>query len=200
MLVGLAQLTPPISGTPTISSLFGPRAQPTAGASTDHQGIDYAVPVGTAVLAAGSGTVIFAGTQTGYGNVVEIDNGGGVTTLYGHLSSIGVSVGQTVSDGDQIALSGATGTVSGPNLHFGVYDNGVAVDPTTQLLPISDDLDSATVATAGFLPSTDDISTALSDFGGAISAGDFSTVTTTDWGVIIGSVALVVLAGWAITR
>jgi murein DD-endopeptidase MepM/ murein hydrolase activator NlpD len=130
---GLSALTAPIGGSPTISSLFGPRAQPTAGASTNHQGIDYAVPPGTAVLAAGQGTVIFAGVQSGFGNTVVIDNGNGITTLYGHLSSIGVSVGQSVGDGDQIALSGATGTVSGPNLHFGVYQNGVAVDPTTQL-------------------------------------------------------------------
>src|SRR5208282_720369 len=113
---GLAQLTSPIAGDPNISSLFGPRAQPTAGASTNHQGIDYAVPVGTPVLSAGSGTVVFAGVQSGFGNTVIIDNGNGVQTLYGHLSSIGVNVGQSVGDGDQIAASGATGTVSGPNL------------------------------------------------------------------------------------
>ena len=132
---GFGALTPPILGTPTISSLFGPRAQPVAGASTNHQGIDYAVPVGTPVEAAGDGTVIFAGVQSGFGNTVVIDHGGGVTTLYGHLSFIGVSVGQSVGDGQQIALSGATGTVSGPNLHFGVYENGSAVDPETQLAP-----------------------------------------------------------------
>ena len=128
-------LTPPISGSPIISSLFGPRAQPTAGASTNHQGIDYAVPVGTPVLAAGDGVVTFAGQQSGFGNTVVIDNGNGVSTLYGHLSSIGVSVGQSVSDGDQVALSGNTGTTSGPNLHFAVFNNGVAVDPTAQLAP-----------------------------------------------------------------
>jgi len=132
---GLGALTPPISGTPIISSLFGPRTQPVAGASRNHQGIDYAVPVGTPVEAAGDGTVIFAGVQSGFGNTVVIDHGGGVTTLYGHLSQIGVSVGQSVGDGQQIALSGATGTVSGPNLHFGVYENGSAVDPEMQLAP-----------------------------------------------------------------
>src|SRR5271165_7174349 len=125
MLIGIgATLTSPIAGDPTISSLFGPRSQPTAGASTNHQGIDYAVPIGTPVLAAGAGTVIFAGVQTGFGNTVVIDNGNGVTTLYGHLSSIGVSQGQTVGDGDQIAASGNTGTTSGPNLHFQVNVNG----------------------------------------------------------------------------
>lgn len=161
---GIGQLTPPIAGTPTVSSLFGPRAQPVAGASTDHQGIDYAVPVGTPVLAAGDGTVTFAGVQSGFGNTVVINNGNGVTTLYGHLSSIGVNVGQNVSDGDQIALSGATGTVSGPNLHFGVYDNGIAVDPTSQLAPITDTT-SVGVPTTSVDPTTGqvtDTDTALS--------------------------------------
>lgn len=77
--------------------------------------------------------MIFAGVQSGFGNTVVVDNGGGVTTLYGHLSSIGVSPGQSVGDGEQLALSGNTGTTSGPNLHFAVFDNGVAVDPMSQL-------------------------------------------------------------------
>ncbi len=150
---GFGSLTPPISGTSVISSLFGPRAQPTAGASTNHQGIDYAVPIGTPVLSAGAGTVIFAGVQSGFGNTVVIDNGNGVTTLYGHLSSIGVGVGQSVGDGDQVALSGASGTVSGPNLHFAVFQNGVAVDPTSQLAP-----DALPVDTSGLDYSSVDLS------------------------------------------
>lgn len=155
-----ASLTPPISGTPTISSLFGPRVQPTAGASTNHQGIDYAVPIGTPVLAAGDGTVTFAGVQSGFGNTVMVDNGNGVTTLYGHLSSIGVSVGQPVSDGSQIALSGNTGTTSGPNLHFAVFDNGVAVDPTAQLAP---SLVNSSSTDSSFLPSFDSLSSDFTD-------------------------------------
>lgn len=148
-------LTSPIAGDPLISSLFGPRAQPTPGASTNHQGIDYAVPVGTPVLSAGAGTVVFAGVQSGFGNTVVIDNGGGVQTLYGHLSSIGVNVGQSVGDGDTIAASGATGTVSGPNLHFQVMVNGVPVDPMTQLSPdVSSPID-----TTGITDTTDSSST-----------------------------------------
>jgi murein DD-endopeptidase MepM/ murein hydrolase activator NlpD len=161
-------LTSPIAGDPTISSLFGPRAQPVAGASTNHQGIDYAVPVGTAVLSAGSGTVVFAGVQSGFGNTVIIDNGNGVQTLYGHLSSIGVNVGQSVDDGDQIAASGATGTVSGPNLHFQVMINGVPVDPTTQLAPAidstSDDSDTGD-------DSSDDSGSSVLWIGAALLAG-----------------------------
>jgi murein DD-endopeptidase MepM/ murein hydrolase activator NlpD len=163
-------LTSPIAGDPIISSLFGPRAQPVAGASTNHQGIDYSVPVGTAVLSAGAGTVVFAGVQSGFGNTVIIDNGNGVQTLYGHLSSIGVSVGQSVDDGDQIAASGATGTVSGPNLHFQVMVNGVPVDPTTQLAPAIDTSDGSDYSDTGDDSSDDSGSSALW-IGAALLAG-----------------------------
>jgi murein DD-endopeptidase MepM/ murein hydrolase activator NlpD len=169
-----ATLTSPIAGDPTISSLFGPRAQPTAGASTNHQGIDYAVPIGTPVLAAGDGTVTFAGVQSGFGNTVVINNGDGTSTLYGHLSTIGVSVGQAVGDGDQIALSGNTGTTSGPNLHFQVMQNGVAVDPTTQLAPTIDD-SSSYVADSGNWWDTDlaDLSSDVTDLSdGSDSSSD----------------------------
>jgi murein DD-endopeptidase MepM/ murein hydrolase activator NlpD len=126
-----AVLMPPVSA--ALSSLFGPRVSPTAGASSDHKGIDYAVPVGTPVMAAGSGTVSFAGVQSGFGNVIYIDHGDGTTTIYGHLSQISVSPGQAVGGGDVIGLSGATGTVSGPNLHFQVDVNGTPIDPLTEL-------------------------------------------------------------------
>jgi hypothetical protein len=142
---GMGDLTSflaPVQG--TISSWFGPRAQPTAGASTNHQGIDYAVPVGTPVSAAAPGTVIFAGTQSGFGNTVVVDDGSGVQTLYGHLSQINVNVGQAVGAGDNLALSGATGTVSGPNLHFQVSVNGVPVDPTQYLNNVVPAVDAST--------------------------------------------------------
>jgi murein DD-endopeptidase MepM/ murein hydrolase activator NlpD len=195
---GFGQLTSPISGDPTISSLFGPRAQPVAGASTNHQGIDYAVPIGTPVLAAGQGTVTFAGTQSGFGNTVMIDNGGGVTTLYGHLSSINVSVGQTVSDGDQIAQSGNTGTTSGPNLHFGVFQNGVPIDPTMSLAPVVDysSIDAllpdvtATDTPATFVSSID------SDFSGLTDSTDSGTVNPA---LIVSGVLLGALGLWVAT-
>jgi len=120
-----------------ISSPFGTRVQPTAGASTDHKGIDYAVPVGTPVSAAADGVVIYAGWQSGFGNTVQLDNGGGVGTLYAHLSAISVAVGQSVGAGQVLGLSGASGTVSGPNLHFGVTLNGQWVDPSSMLLDAS---------------------------------------------------------------
>jgi murein DD-endopeptidase MepM/ murein hydrolase activator NlpD len=126
---------PPVSG--RISSDFGPRAQPVAGASTDHKGIDYGVAVGTPVSASAAGRVIFAGVQSGFGNTVQIDHGGGLVTTYGHLSSINVVPGQQVSGGQLVGLSGATGTVSGPNLHFGLAVNGVLVDPESYLVQAS---------------------------------------------------------------
>lgn len=189
-------LTSPISGDPTISSLFGPRAQPTPGASTNHQGIDYAVPIGTPVLASGDGTVTFAGVQSGFGNTVIIDNGNGVTTLYGHLSSIGVSAGQTVGDGDQIALSGNTGTTSGPNLHFQVMQNGIAVDPTTQLAPVLDASGDSFVSDSGNWWDTDltDLGSDISDF--SDGSGDSGTVSPA---LVAGGVLFAALALYALT-
>ena len=127
---GALHFQAPVSG--PISSGFGERARPTAGASTEHWGVDYAVPVGTPVAAAANGVVEFAGQRGGYGNAVVIKHADGSTTLYGHLSTIGVKAGQQVQGGEQIAASGATGTVTGPNLHFGRYDaQGRPINPNT---------------------------------------------------------------------
>lgn len=113
----------------TISSGFGSRKRPKAGASTYHQGIDIAVSSGTSVEATRGGTVTAAGWQSGYGYVVYIDHGGGISSRYGHLSRILVHVGQTVSQGEVIARSGNTGNSTGPHLHFEIRINGVAVNP-----------------------------------------------------------------------
>lgn len=153
-----------------ISSPFGSRVAPLPGASTNHPGIDYAVPTGTPVLAAGDGTVIFAGVQSGFGNVVQIDNGGGIVTTYGHLSAFAVSPGQLVSDGQQIALSGATGNVTGPHLHFQVNVDGVAVDPTTYLSDGTTSFDPMSLASLGV-----DLPAIGADFQAALAAPDLST-------------------------
>ncbi|MEW2567767.1 M23 family metallopeptidase [Streptomyces sp. NPDC047070] len=86
--------------------------------SGSHTGIDFHAASGTAVHAVGSGTVVEAGWGGSYGNQIVIKMVDGTYTQYGHLSSIGVSVGQTVTPGQQIALSGATGNVTGAHLHF----------------------------------------------------------------------------------
>ena len=115
-----------------ITSKFGPRAQPTAGASTLHNGIDIGVNY-VPVYAAKSGTVTLAGTNGGFCNCVIISHGTNYTTTYGHLSSINVKVGDVVSQGQQIAVSGNTGTSTGPHLDFRIMEAGVYKDPLTYL-------------------------------------------------------------------
>lgn len=111
----------PVSG--PVTSPFGMRW------GRMHEGIDIAVPSGTPVAAAGSGTVIYAGWMEGYGNLVAIDHGGGLATAYGHNTSVAVSVGQAVTAGTIIAYSGSTGHSTGPHVHFEVRVNGTPVDP-----------------------------------------------------------------------
>lgn len=94
-----------------------------------HEGIDMALPVGSAVYATADGVVIYAGWQRGYGNVVKIQHELGIETRYGHLSKIHVTQGQRVSRGTRIADSGNTGRSTGPHLHYEVRVNGTAVDP-----------------------------------------------------------------------
>lgn len=118
----------PISGG-RLSSGFGRRNAPTKGASTYHKGVDWATPTGTAVVASSGGTVTRAGWGSGYGYVVYINHPDGRQTRYGHLSKVLVSVGQTVSQGERIALSGNTGVSTGPHLHFEILVGGSQVNP-----------------------------------------------------------------------
>jgi len=94
-----------------------------------HEGIDIAVGYGTPIHAAASGRVVYAGWMSGYGNLVAIDHGRGLSTAYGHQSRIAVSNGQTVSQGQVIGYVGCTGHCFGPHLHFEVRINGSPVDP-----------------------------------------------------------------------
>ena len=115
-----------------LSSVFGKRNHPVLGGVRMHTGVDYAAPVGTEVSATGAGRIVFAGTIRGYGLTVDIDHGGGVVTRYAHLSAIadGSREGLRVKAGEQIGAVGATGLVSGPNLHYEVRVDGRPVDPT----------------------------------------------------------------------
>ncbi len=122
----------PISGGRQ-SSGFGRRNAPTRGASTYHKGIDWATPTGTAVMASSAGTVVKAGWGSGYGYVVYINHADGRQTRYGHLSKVLVSTGQTVSQGQKIALSGNTGVSTGPHVHFEILINGSQVNPLNYL-------------------------------------------------------------------
>jgi len=94
-----------------------------------HEGIDIGVPTGTPIAAAAAGRVIYAGWEGGYGNLVVIDHGSGLATAYGHQSSIAVSVGQLVGQGQVVGYIGCTGHCFGPHLHFEVRVNGSPVDP-----------------------------------------------------------------------
>ncbi len=118
----------PISGG-RLTSNFGKRKAPKKGASTYHKGIDWATPVGTAVMATSDGVVTRAGWGRGYGYVVYIDHGNGRQSRYGHLSKVLVKEGQKVSQGQKIALSGNTGVSTGPHIHFEILQNGTAVNP-----------------------------------------------------------------------
>ncbi len=119
------------SYTRTLTDRFGPREKhPVTGQATFHYGVDVGAGYGSSIYAAASGTVIFAGQNGGYGNCVMINHGNGYTTLYGHMSSISVVNGQSVSQGQVIGLVGATGRVTGPHLHFEVRNSsGTALDP-----------------------------------------------------------------------
>lgn len=128
----------PFAGTPNITQPYGPTsyaAEPAyKGYSHFHTGIDFALPTGTPIDAAGSGKVVAAGwDSTGYGNRVLIDHGNGQYTLYGHLDQVTCRPGDWVQSGSQIGLSGSTGNSSGPHLHFGVEINGEWVDPAPYL-------------------------------------------------------------------
>ena len=122
----------PISGG-RLSSTFGKRNAPTRGASTYHQGVDWAIAKGSSVVASSGGKVTKAGWAKGYGYVVYIQHPDGKETRYGHLSKVLVSVGQTVRQGDKIALSGNSGVSTGPHLHFEIRVNGTAVNPLKYL-------------------------------------------------------------------
>lgn len=112
-----------------ITSSFGMRYHPILHRRKLHTGVDFGAGYGSPIHAAAAGEVIMAGYMRGYGNTVIIDHGGGVSTLYGHCSSIMVGSGSQVRQGQVIARVGSTGYSTGPHLHFEVRRNGVPVNP-----------------------------------------------------------------------
>lgn len=122
----------PISGG-RLSSGFGGRNAPVPGASTNHKGVDWSIPIGTPVAASSSGRVERAGWLSGYGYAVYINHPDGRQTRYAHLSKIYVSAGQYVKQGQIIAASGNTGRSSGPHLHFEILIGGKQVNPLNYL-------------------------------------------------------------------
>ena len=116
-------------GRNSVTSGFGPRKNPGAGGSTFHKGIDIDGVREERVLAAGRGEVVYAGRMSGFGNVVMIDHGGRLITVYGHLSRSIVKIEGAVSRGQTIGYVGATGAATGTHLHFEVRYKGISVDP-----------------------------------------------------------------------
>ena len=121
----------PVSG--RVSSSFGRRKAPKKGASTYHKGMDFAVPTGTAIRATSGGVVTKAGWGSGYGYVVYIRHPDGKESRYGHCSKVLVKAGQSVKQGEKIALSGNTGISTGPHLHFEILVGGSQVNPLKYL-------------------------------------------------------------------
>lgn len=139
LVAASAALRMPFQPPAPVTQPFGPTSltlEPSyAGYAHFHTGIDFGVPRGTPITAAGAGTVVSAGWDaSGFGNRVLIDHGNGVRTLYGHLERVDVAPGEAVQAGDQIGLAGSTGNSSGPHLHFAVEQNGRWVDPTPYLV------------------------------------------------------------------
>jgi murein DD-endopeptidase MepM/ murein hydrolase activator NlpD len=116
------------------TSHFGYRVDPFTGRSSLHPGLDIAAPFGTPVHATADGIVAFAGKDGGYGKLVSIDNGYGVTTRFGHNSQIFVHQGQKVHRGDVISAMGSTGRSTGPHVHYEVRLHGLPVDPVNYIL------------------------------------------------------------------
>ncbi|BCN32648.1 murein hydrolase activator EnvC family protein [Anaeromicropila herbilytica] len=125
----------PVPSSSRITSSFGYRAQPTAGASTYHKGIDIGAPTGSNIVASNSGTVLIATYSGSAGNYVMISHGSGIYTVYMHASQLLVSVGQSVSKGQVIAKVGSTGYSTGSHLHFGISVNGTYVNPLNYVSP-----------------------------------------------------------------
>lgn len=117
----------PVTG--TVTSGFGERRNPMGAGDDFHPGLDIAADAGTPIAAAAAGRVISAGPDGGYGNLIVVDNGNGVTTRYGHCSQIFARVGESVAAGETIGAVGSTGHSTGPHLHFEVRVADKPVDP-----------------------------------------------------------------------
>ena len=129
----------PVPGHTKLTSLYGMRVHPITGAYKLHTGIDISAPLGTSFIAAANGIVTKATYNTAYGNMVIIDHGGGVQTLYAHGDQILVQLGQTVSAGTEVLKVGSTGYSTGPHAHFEIRINGQTVNPLNYLLDLSKD-------------------------------------------------------------
>lgn len=116
-----------------VSSKFGFRTHPIHGDRRFHSGVDYAAKVGTPIKAAKAGVVEFSGWKNGYGNTILIKHDSKYTSLYGHASKLIAKEGDTVQQGQVIALVGSTGKSTGPHLHFEIFENGKRINPQSKI-------------------------------------------------------------------
>jgi murein DD-endopeptidase MepM/ murein hydrolase activator NlpD len=127
--IGAVPLRKPVGGEIDTSSSFGVRIDPFLARPAMHTGLDFRGDTGEAIRVTAGGTVVSAGWSGGYGRMVEVDHGNGLSTRYGHLSEIEVKVGQTVKAGQTVGRMGSTGRSTGPHLHYETRIGGEAVDP-----------------------------------------------------------------------
>jgi len=128
-LANIVPLRRPLEGDDSTTSNYGVRTDPFTGANAMHAGMDFRAETGTPVRAAGAGKVLRAEIAGGYGNLVEIDHGNGLTTRYGHLSAFEVEAGQIVPPGAIIGRVGSTGRSTGPHLHYETRNGGEPSNP-----------------------------------------------------------------------
>ena len=128
-LISFVPLRMPLSGDPSVTSPFGYRADPFLGRLALHTGVDLVQAYGAEIRATGAGRVTHAGPMGGYGTMVEIDHGYGLSTRYAHMSEVLVGEGQEVAQGTVIGRIGASGRSTGPHLHYEVRIDGEPVDP-----------------------------------------------------------------------
>ena len=130
---GASPMQWPVQG--QVTSGFGERKNPLGPGEDFHPGLDIAADTGAPIAAAAAGRVISAGPDGGYGNLIVLDNGGGITTRYAHCSQIYARVGEAVNAGETIGAVGSTGASTGPHLHFEVRVGTQPVDPARYLTP-----------------------------------------------------------------
>ena len=116
-----------------MSSRFGARIDPITGKRAWHTGVDFAGQEGSNIIAVAAGVVVYSGSRSGYGELVEINHGSGFTTLYGHHKKNLVKVGDIVKKGQVVGLMGSSGRSTGPHVHFEVYKHGRIVDPSSYI-------------------------------------------------------------------
>lgn len=118
-----------------LSSMFSrSRMHPILDRARPHEGVDISAPFGTPIVSAARGTVVYTGTRSGYGKMVEVDHGYGVKTRYAHASRITARVGQKIERGEKIAEVGSTGLATAPHVHYEVLVDGRAIDPRRYIL------------------------------------------------------------------